>query len=51
MKNYGSHPKRGLNDLAQQGHRFSEDAIARLSPYLMGHIIRFRAYNIDYKPV
>lgn len=36
-----------LNELAEQGYRFSADAIARLSPYLTEHINRFGAYGMD----
>lgn len=36
-----------LNDLADEGSRFSAAAIAALSPYLTAHINRFGLYSID----
>ena len=36
-----------LNQLHQQGHRFSSEAISALSPYLTEHINRFGLYHLD----
>ena len=36
-----------LNELAEQGYRFSADVITWLSPYLTEHINRFGAYGMD----
>ena len=36
-----------LNELADEGSRFSAAAIAALSPYLTAHINRFGLYSID----
>ena len=36
-----------LNQLAQEGHRFSKEALAALSPYITDSIIRFGSYHLN----
>lgn len=38
---------RVLHGLMQEGHTFSEEAIASLSPYLTEHINRLGRYHLD----
>jgi len=36
-----------LHDLSLEGHLFSKEALARLSPYLTEHVNRFGSYKLD----
>jgi hypothetical protein len=40
---------RALQQLAREDYHFSAEVVARLSPYLTGHIHRFGAYFLDRK--